>query len=244
MKIAIRMDDITPDMDAGKFNAFIALCESFGVKPLLGIVPNCKDPKLAYNAPDAAFWNRMHELKAQGYTLAQHGCTHEYRTKTAGMFPLNRNSETAGLPYREQYALLAQGRKKLLEQGIDTDIYMAPSHSYDRATLKALKELGFAYVTDGFGRKPYERYGLTFLPISFMQSLSLKQKKGVTTFVVHVSTMKESDFTYYESLFKAHKEQLISYSELLNAPPARRGFFGAGAEWFLAIFKYILVRIR
>ena len=39
MKIAIRMDDITPDMDWAKFLRFKELCDLYQVKPLIGVVP-------------------------------------------------------------------------------------------------------------------------------------------------------------------------------------------------------------
>ena len=40
MKIAFRMDDITPDMDWKSFEAFEQLFERYGCYPLLGIVPD------------------------------------------------------------------------------------------------------------------------------------------------------------------------------------------------------------
>ena len=47
MKIAFRMDDITPDMDWKSFEAFEQLFERYGCYPLLGIVPDNLDPKLS-----------------------------------------------------------------------------------------------------------------------------------------------------------------------------------------------------
>ena len=40
MKIAVRMDDITPDMDWEKFEAFKTILDKYNIKPLLGIVPD------------------------------------------------------------------------------------------------------------------------------------------------------------------------------------------------------------
>ncbi|MDE6984516.1 MAG: DUF2334 domain-containing protein, partial [Lachnospiraceae bacterium] len=39
MKISIRMDDITPDMDWAKFLRFKALCDRDQIKPLIGVLP-------------------------------------------------------------------------------------------------------------------------------------------------------------------------------------------------------------
>ena len=46
MKIAVRMDDITPDMDWEKFLAFKEILDTFGIKPLIGVVPDNRDENL------------------------------------------------------------------------------------------------------------------------------------------------------------------------------------------------------
>ena len=40
MKIAVRLDDITPDMDWQRFFRFKALLDQYQVKPLIGVVPD------------------------------------------------------------------------------------------------------------------------------------------------------------------------------------------------------------
>ena len=50
---------------------------------------------------------------------------------------------------KEQKEKLLLGKAALENEGIYTDTFMAPGHSYDRNTLKALKTIGFEYVTDG-----------------------------------------------------------------------------------------------
>ena len=50
MKIAFRMDDITPDMDWKSFEAFEQLFEHYGCYPLLGIVPDDYHVPLASSA--------------------------------------------------------------------------------------------------------------------------------------------------------------------------------------------------
>ena len=164
--------------------------------------------------------------------------------RSKGCFPLNAISEYAGKPYEEQLANLKKGKQILESYGIYTDIFMAPAHSYDRNTLKALKEAGFGKLTDGFGDRPYEWKGLTFYPISFKQSNSLKQEKGYTTFVIHANTMNEKDFERYEKLFAEHKDKLISYQDYLKVSTEKRGVIGRVKEYLMAISKYVLVRVN
>ncbi|MDE7479412.1 MAG: DUF2334 domain-containing protein [Lachnospiraceae bacterium] len=250
MKISIRMDDITPDMDWTKFMRFKALCDLYQVKPLIGVVPCNMDENLHIVAPENApvkdFWVYIKNLQDEGWCIAQHGVTHIYTTKKMGCFPLNRLSEFAGTGYEKQYKALKQGRKILSDNSIETDIFMAPAHSFDRDTIKALKKLGFCRMTDGFGVCPYVRWGMTFYPISYRQSSALqnKKEKGYTTFVVHANTMNNKDFERYEQLFADYQDRLISYSELLKIKPQKRSVFGHIKEYIMAMTKFILVSLK
>lgn len=244
MKMAVRMDDITPDMNWENFYFFERLFREAQITPLLGIVPDNKDDNLSLEAPHEDFYAYMKELQKKGYCLAMHGCYHVYTTKCGGCFPLNNYSEFAGLPYEKQKEMLAFGQKKLKEQGIETDIFMAPAHSYDKNTLRALKALGFIKITDGFGKTPYTDSGLTFYPISFLLSRSLKKKKGVTTMVIHANTVTEADKKRYEEIFRDYGKNMISYSEYLEMEPVKRSIFGRIGEYLLAKSKTMLVGVK
>lgn len=243
-KIAVRMDDITPDMNWENFRFFQDLFEKAGITPLLGIVPESRDGKLCCENPHEDFYEVMRRLKEQGYCFAIHGCYHLYTTKRGGLFPLNNSSEFAGVPYEKQKEMLCFGKRKLKEQGIDTDIFMAPAHSYDKNTLRALKELGITKVTDGFGKEPYLYKGLTFYPISFLLGRSLKGKGGVTTLVLHANTVTEADRDRYRRIFEEYGENMISYSEYLERTPVRRRLPGRILEYLLAKGKFLAGRIR
>ena len=243
MNISIRMDDITPDMDWAKFLRFKELCDLYQVKPLIGVVPENQDSMLHIDEARDDFWEYLLQLKDEGWVIAQHGCTHIYSTKKKGCFPLNAISEYAGKSYDEQLASLKKGKEILESHGIVTDIFMAPAHSYDKNTIKALKAAGFTKLTDGFGEMPYEWKGMTFYPISFKQSSSLKQKKGYTTFVIHANTMNDKDFKRYEKMFEEYQDKLISYQDYLQVSSKKRGLLGRIKEYFMAVSKYILVRL-
>ncbi len=251
-KIAIRIDDITPEMDWQKFSRFTQLLDRFEICPLIGVVPKNQDPELIVepgrrnhewkDVSDFAGWLR--ERQDAGWVIAVHGYYHKYSTQNGGLFPLNRYSEYAGLSAEIQKNMLREGRQRLQEWGADTDIFMAPAHSYDRATLKALKECGYRYVTDGFGDRPYEREGLVFLPISFLKSRSLKAKSGVTTFVVHTWNMEEKEFRWYEQLLETDRERFINYRELLLMEARPRGAFGNAKEHLMASGKHMVSAMR
>ncbi len=242
-KIAVRMDDITPDMNWGNFRFFRELFREAGIAPLLGIVPDNRDPKLHCEPAREDFYEVMRALADEGYVFAVHGLHHLYTTKRGGLFPLNRNSEFAGLPYGRQREMLRRGREELAENGIETDIFMAPSHSYDANTLRALRESGYTGVTDGFGKRPYRYRGLTFYPISFKLSRSLKGKGGATTLVIHANTVTEEEKQRYARLFREHRQDMISYKEYLEMAPVTRHAPGRIAEYLLAQCKFLSVRL-
>ena len=64
-KIAVRMDDITPDMNWENFRFFQGLFDKAGITPLLGIVPECRDEKLHCGNPHEDFYEVMRKLKGR-----------------------------------------------------------------------------------------------------------------------------------------------------------------------------------
>lgn len=244
MKIAVRMDDITPLMDREKFDAFKALLDEYRIKPLIGVVPDNQDENLnkEKNAAVDEFFQEICALEQDGWVIALHGYRHVYTRKNSGIFPLNHFSEFAGISYEEQKNMLSKATEILAAHGITTDIFMAPAHSYDKNTLRALKELGFSRITDGFGSRPYQDRGMTFYPVSFRLSSSVKKKKGTTTMVVHTNTMTDNDLNHYREIFKTG--QVISYGEYMKMPAADRTVFGRIGEYMMAAAKHFLMAVK
>ncbi len=244
MKIAVRLDDITPDMDWERFLKFKALLDKYQVKPLIGVVPDNQDDNLKGTQEGAPsdFWAYIKELQSQGWSVAMHGYRHSYSTDKGGIFPLNHFSEFAGVSYEEQLRMLTEGKQILAEKGIETDIFMAPAHSYDNNTLKALKETGFVKLTDGFGSRSYTWKGLAFYPISFRLSNTFKKKEGYSTMVVHTGTIKDNEWQSYADYFERENVSWMNYSDYLAQEPVRRGICGRMAEYLMAVVKSILVK--
>ncbi|MBQ9926668.1 MAG: DUF2334 domain-containing protein [Lachnospiraceae bacterium] len=245
MKIAVRLDDITPDMDWECFFKFKALLDHYQVKPLIGVVPDNQDENLkgTQNGAPEEFWAYIKELQENGWTVAMHGYRHIYATDKAGVFPLNCFSEFAGISYEEQKEMLTEGKQVLAQNGIETDIFMAPAHSYDNNTLKALKATGFKKVTDGFGSRPYTWKGLDFYPISFKMSRTLRKKRGYSTLVVHTGTIHAHEWEVYDNYFKNPDAVWIDYCDYMKEKPVNRTHIGRIIEYCMAAIKAVLVKI-
>jgi len=247
MKTSIRLDDITPDMDWNNFNRIEKILDSAGIKPLIGVVPFNQDDNLKRaDKPltDEEFTKYLANKKTKGWTIALHGYNHLYSNKKMGIFPLNNFSEYAGKSVETQLRMLSEGRAKLSSWGIDTDIFMTPAHTYDKNTLKALVAAGFTKVTDGFGKAPYIRDGLSFYPISKRQSECTSEAEGYTTLVLHTNTMDEQDIQNFERKLVENRDHFINYSDYLEVEVTKRGAIGNLAEYFTALAKFTAVRVR
>lgn len=244
MQIAIRLDDVTPDMDWEHFLAFKEMLDGYGIKPLIGVVPDNRDENLHRAKAAGDFWEYIKELQENGWCVALHGYRHIYTTKKGGLFPLNRFSEFAGVPFDRQKEMLSEATEIFKKNGIQTDIFMAPAHSYDRNTLKALKELGYRKMTDGFGSRPYRWQGMTFYPISFLLGRSLKKKKGVTTMVVHTNEVDPAGMERLRRMLSEQQHNLISYQDFLAMESGKKGVCGHLWEYTLATAKRALVKLK
>lgn len=166
-----RMDDITPTMDWGRFWALLRLFQRHRVKPLLGVVPDNQDRKLNRQKSEPRFWEVMRSLAERDVVeIAQHGYQHilerdsNHALCTRGDGQRFRWSEFAGYSYNEQLEKIQKGRAILQDNGVFTDFWFAPNHSFDLTTLNALKTVGFTAVSDGLSLVPFKERGLIFVP--------------------------------------------------------------------------------
>ena len=67
MKIAVRLDDITPDMDWEGFLRFKALLDRYQVKPLIGVIPQNRDENVkgSGNGRPGDFWAYIRKLQEE-----------------------------------------------------------------------------------------------------------------------------------------------------------------------------------
>ncbi|MCX7419812.1 MAG: DUF2334 domain-containing protein [Planctomycetia bacterium] len=208
----IRMDDIAPHMAWETFRRLEQAFDKFGIKPLLGVIPDNHDVDLK-KFPECTgdFWAEMRSLQERGWEMAQHGFRHVYVTCNCGLMGVNNLSEFAGLPYDEQRDKLARGQALLSEHGLRSETFMAPSHSFDVVTLRALKDLGFTTVTDGFAPFPYVAEGLVFLPQWLASPRFLPI--GVQTFCLHINNMTERAIETVERFVAEHHREFLTFPE-------------------------------
>lgn len=213
--LLFRLDDITPDLNWEQFERIRKIFDEYRIAPLLGIVPDNRDAKLKIQEEKQDFWEYMKALEKEGWMLCQHGYQHTYVTAEGGILGVNKQSEFAGLSYEEQYKKLQTGRDILQNKGIHVTMFMAPGHTYDRNTLKALKKLGIQSVTDGYARVPYVQNGVTCVPCTVSKPV-IPQGQSVDTVCYHVNHMTDSEFLELEDFLKKHRDVCCSYGEYIE----------------------------
>ena len=210
-KFILRFDDVTPEMAWSRFDPFDELSLDLDLPLLVGVVPKCLDPTLVVEPTHEAFWDTVRGWAGRGWCIAQHGYTHQYVTPDPGILRLASRSELAGLSYEEQFFKLRAGKQILLDQGVWQPVFMAPSHSFDALTLRALADLDFKYLTDGCGVYPYAMGRLTAVPQLFASALHFGF--GVYSICLHVNTLSEPDIERIIRFVRKNRSRFISFEE-------------------------------
>jgi predicted deacetylase len=140
-KYIMRLDDASEYMDVPKWKRIEDLLDAYHIKPLVGIIPDNKDPSLVNAYPrDVNFWETVDRWGKKGWELALHGCYHKYTTQEGGLNPINPRSEFAGVPLSQQCEMIRHGLQILHAHDVFPKVFFAPSHTFDENTLLALKK--------------------------------------------------------------------------------------------------------
>jgi predicted deacetylase len=235
-RYVIRLDGCHPQMNWDNFARVRRLFARYGVRAVAGVIPDCRHRDLLRADAYGGFWREMRDLRREGWTVALHGYTHERLTRDGGLLRTNCSSEFAGLPYEEQRDRLARGRSILEAHALETTVFMAPWHSFDWNTVRALKALGFDTLTDGDGVVPYERGGVVWVPQQLGTPRSVPF--GVWTFALHTDGMTDDKFRALEAFLERSAAQVVPVEEAREmqvAGPERMA--GAAAVGLLRLYR-------
>jgi predicted deacetylase len=195
-----RMDDITPTMDWGRFESLMTLFMKHSIKPLLGIVPDNRDANLCRQTANPRFWDEMRSLQnSDAVDISQHGYQHTLIPRPGAALMrfhcgVHELSEFAGESYHDQVFKIAEGSRILRSHGISTTYWMAPNHSFDTTTLRALVDVGFTAVSDGVSLFPYTSCGLVFVPQQVWRPRWMPC--GVQTICLHSNEITPSEIKH------------------------------------------------
>ena len=232
--ILIRIDDIAENMNWNLMEKSEILFEKYGVKPVLGVIPENKDIKLLNYPKKNNFWERVRTWKDKGWEIAMHGHTHVYdkTCEKKDYFNYGGESEFFGHPLEVQISKIKQGLKKFDSEKIKIRTFFAPNHTYDKNTFIALKKCGINEIIDGYGLMPYVENDIIFIPQLFYKILFLPF--GIQSTQIHLNYWREKDFINFENFVKKNSKKIITYDQALKK---------VNNDFFYSLIKNLLIKI-
>ena len=213
IKYFFRLDDIAPNMNWDNFNAALEIFQQNNIKPLIAVIPDVKDPKLLNYPNNSNFWPIIKELKNNGWIIAQHG--YQHLTKGGGgVLKIHKSGEFGELGFKEQAIMVSAGRKIMEEQSVPSNVFVAPRHSFDKNTIKALKENNFHFISDGIALWPFKKWDLIWLPqILWRPRIGMF---GLVTVALHTNMMNQKDLESLKKFINKNREKIGNFSELME----------------------------
>ena len=210
----LRLDDASEYMDLVKWSLMETLLDDQGIKPIVGVIPDNRDPDLVGKYErNPQFWSMVKAWQEKGWTIALHGHTHVYESQSGGINPVNSFSEFAGVSLETQRRNIREGIRIFTENGIDLKIFFAPAHTFDHNTLRALKlESQIRVISDTVANDIYFRDGFHFIPQQSGRVRKLPFR--VVTFCYHPNTMSDSDFELLAAFIQRNLDEFRSYDNL------------------------------
>jgi predicted deacetylase len=210
----LRLDDLCPTMPQARWDQYRRILAEFRIHPILAVVPDNRDPELMRSPHDPRFWEQMRELENAGATIALHGHQHRCESYGASLLGLHAMSEFAGIDLETQRQWIRAGIGILRENALEPRLWVGPRHGFDRNTLQALREEGLNYISDGFARVPYRRYGATWIPQQLWAPVA--KPKGLWTICIHPQFARESDLERLRLFLKGCWPQFTSFERVLR----------------------------
>ena len=209
----VRFDDICPTMNWALWTEIETVLDESGVKPILAVIPDNKDHGLVVNAPRSSFWDNVRNWKDKGWAVGLHGYQHLYVTTQSGVLRLQDRSEFAGLSYDQQLTKLNRAIEIFRREGIEPDLWVAPSHSFDWTTVRILKELGLHTISDGLSRFPYrDSNGLLWVPQQLWRFRNVPA--GVWTVCFHHNDWTNAQLAGFRAAIKRLRSHITNLAHI------------------------------
>jgi len=237
VKFLLRFDDLCSTINWDAWQKLEAIMLEENVQPIVSVIPDNQDPTLCEGPADEHFWDRVRSWQARGWTIGLHGYQHQYVSKEAGMIGLNHYSEFAGLPLEEQHTKLRKGLEIFAREGVRADAWVAPAHSFDANTVRALASLGVKTISDGMSLYPYrDTQGVFWVPQQLWKFRAAPF--GVWTVCIHPDDKLYRDADFFRQCIRQHRKSITSLSAVTEAYAKRKHSVidsGFAQLWRLAI---------
>ena len=214
VRYLLRLDDACDTMDKDKWERVEKILDKNNILPLIALIPNNNDDNMVKQSKIINFKDIIERWKKKGWEIGQHGYDHCYINNCGGINPVNLRSEFAGTSLEKQLEKIQLGKKIILEEyNIESNIFIAPSHTFDENTITALKENRIFKISDGKFLYPCKYKGIVFIPQQVGDFRNILFP-GVWTFCYHPNEMKENDFIKFEKFLEKNKNRFIAFKNI------------------------------
>jgi predicted deacetylase len=211
----VRLDDIAPNMNWEAYIRVKRLFDAFGVRPLIGVIPDNRDPELTVLHPYRAdFWDEIREVQSRGWEIAMHGYQHVYDSFGTDLLGVRARSEFAGHDLDTQIEKLKEAKAIFDREKVKVDVFFAPSHTFDENTIHALKVIGITSISDGYCLFPFNAHGILFVPQLVGRPAAFPF--GVYTSCHHLNHLSETDFSKLEKFVRRNHARILTYSQAME----------------------------
>ena len=212
-KYILRLDDACPTMNKKKWQKIEKLCNKYRIKPIVAVIPDNKDKLMKIDEYDKEFWSKVRKWQNKGWHIAMHGYNHVYISDKSDFLSFNKQSEFAGVDYKIQRDKIKKAWEAFKKEGVESIIWVAPSHTFDKNTLKALKKFTkIDTISDGIALFPFKKYGFKWIPQQLWKFR--KMPFGVWTGCFHPNTMTDIEFKKLEKFIKDNYRNFIDINDL------------------------------
>lgn len=198
-KYLFRLDDANSFSNIKKWNAIEDIFQKYGIRPIVAVIPDNKDPALICQDLNLNFWKTVQDWDAQGWSIAMHGYQHLFHavSRFQSIIPYYKRSEFSGLSLENQKIKIKKSLKIFHQNDIEPKVWVAPAHSFDFLTLKAIsEETNIKIISDGISLSQYFNNGFHFIP---QQLWSISKKNfGLWTICLHPDTMSDEEINEFE----------------------------------------------
>ena len=217
----IRFDDLCPTMNWQVWAEIETVLLESRVIPILAVVPDNRDTALMIGAARGDFWAEVRTWQGRGWTIGLHGYQHTYVTKEEGVVGIARRSEFAGLSEPEQETKLQQALGIFRREGVTPEVWVAPCHSFDQATIAVLHKIGLRIISDGFALAPHtDPSGLLWVP---QQLWKFRRRPfGVWTVCYHHNAWTRADISRFRGDLLKYRSAVSDLHSIMEAYRHRR----------------------
>ena len=219
-RYVLRLDDACPTMDVSKWDRIEKIADTYGIKPLVAVIPENRDTDFAWEN-DPHFWKKVKRWQEKGWTIGLHGYEHCLVERGGGLMPLDTKSEFVGLSLEEQRIKIRAAWNIFQSHDITPTVWIAPAHTFDENTVRALyEETSIRIISDGIALEPYFEKGFVWVPQQLSSVRNLPY--GTWTICKHPNTMDERTFARLERGIARIHVRFVSVESLVVPTQKRR----------------------